>query len=195
MKNPSLAGSKFCVDLIIGLPRAMSLSALVFLLAAASDDYYSKLGALPQWEADQKMVEPHTDAFRFAATVGDGMILAAAPKRAMVWGFCAPGATVDVAFAGSRYPATIAPDQATGALTTWRVLLPATASSFAQHSLNVTSGSETITLRDFMFGEVWVCSGQSNMQYPLGSPTCWNASNSACAELGPATADCQMHAH
>ena len=27
---------------------------------------------------------------------------------------------------------------------------------------------------------MWVCSGQSNMQYPIGSPTCWNASNINC---------------
>jgi hypothetical protein len=29
-------------------------------------------------------------------------------------------------------------------------------------------------------GQVWVCSGQSNMQYPVGKPGCWNPINTNC---------------
>jgi sialate O-acetylesterase len=35
------------------------------------------------------------------------------------------------------------------------------------HSLTVTGESETITIRDVLIGDVWVCSGQSNMEWKL----------------------------
>jgi sialate O-acetylesterase len=121
------------------------------------------------------------------------MVLAAAPKQSMVWGFCAPGASVDVALdGGASIPATIGPDQATGLLTTWRVKLPAMQASFQNHSITATSGGKTQALSNVLFGEVWICSGQSNMQYPIGSPTCWNASNINCTDntKGHNTAQC-----
>jgi len=110
------------------------------------------------------------------------MVLAAAPKQAMIWGFCEPGASVSVTFNGKTIAATIGPDQATGATTTWRVLLPATTASFDKHTITATSAGVILTLGDIMFGEIWVCSGQSNMEYPIGSPTCWNASNINCTD-------------
>ena len=101
-----------------------------------------------------------TEVFGFAKAVGSGMVLASAPKQAMVWGFAPPGATVEVGFGGSSIAATIGPDQADGALNTWRALLPATAASFDAHNITATSAGTTLTLADVMFGEVWVCSGQ-----------------------------------
>jgi hypothetical protein len=97
--------------------------------------------------------------FSFAKAVGDNMILAAAPKQAMIWGFCDEGTKVTVNFGGKLQAATIGPDQADGKLTTWRVLLPATAASFDKHNITATSANTTLHLADVMFGEVWVCSG------------------------------------
>ena len=75
----------------------------------------------------------------------------------------------------------VQPTQATGKQMTWRALLPATAASFDEHNITATnSAGVVLTLSGVLFGDVWVCSGQSNMQYPLGSPTCWNASNTNC---------------
>jgi len=99
--------------------------------------------------------------FGFAKALGNGMVLAAAPKQAMVWGFCAPGATVQVSLDGvGKLMATVGPDQATGALTTWRVKLPATKASFTNHTITATSAGKTVTLTGVLFGEVWVCSGR-----------------------------------
>ena len=93
--------------------------------------------------------------FGFAKVHGDGMVLAAAPKPAMVWGFCDPGAAVTVSLDGAAaIKATIGPDQATGALTTWRVLLPATAAGFTNHTIAATSAGKTVTLSGVLFGEV-----------------------------------------
>ena len=119
--------------------------------------------------------------FRFASNMGDGMVLAAAPKKAMIWGFT-PYAddTVTVHFGSHQVYATIEPDHATKALTTWRVLLPETEQGFQAHEITVTSREVpeyNLTLSGVMFGEVWVCSGQSNMLYPLadyGEKNCWN---------------------
>ena len=66
---------------------------------------------------------------------------------------------------------------------TWIVKLPATKSSLTeQYNITASSDGATITLANVLFGEVWVCSGQSNMAYPIGSPTCWNASNVNCTD-------------
>ena len=99
--------------------------------------------------------------------VSDGMILQSAPKQSMVWGFCSNTTTnVAVTFNGTAIAATIGPDQALGKMTTWRVLLPAAPPSFEEHSLTATAteagggAKTTLTLSNFMFGDIWVCSGQ-----------------------------------
>jgi sialate O-acetylesterase len=114
------------------------------------------------------------------------MVLAAAPKQAMVWGFCPPGSTVDVSIGSATVRATIGPGQGDGSHTTWRALLPATKGGFDKHNITATSAGTTLTLTDVLFGEVWVCSGQSNMEYPIGNnPSCWNASNINCTDRTP----------
>ena len=51
-------------------------------------------------------------------------------------------------------------------------MLPATRASYTQHTIAATSAKtisthNTLTLQDVLFGDVWVCSGQSNMAYSL----------------------------
>jgi hypothetical protein len=109
---------------------------------------------------------PDPPVFSFAKAISDGMVLAAAPKQAMVWGFCKPGSRVTVILddggAAMAMAATVGPDQATGRTTTWRTLLPVTPASLANHTITATTGGVTLTLSRVLFGEVWVCSGQSN---------------------------------
>ena len=56
----------------------------------------------------------------------------------------------------------------------WNVTVRTTLSKEAQ-SIKITSSSSNIFLENILFGEVWLCSGQSNMQQPLsgynGQPT------------------------
>lgn len=56
----------------------------------------------------------------------------------------------------------------------WRTMLPSLPTG-GPYQIKVTSGSDTITLDDVLSGEVWICSGQSNMQ--------WTVSNSEDFEL------------
>ncbi|MEM7627555.1 MAG: sialate O-acetylesterase [Planctomycetota bacterium] len=85
------------------------------------------------------------------------MVQADAPVR--VWGRDTPGGQVKVTFAGNSAQAQVGPDGA------WRVDLPAV-SAAGPHTLEVV-GSETITFTDVVAGDLWWCSGQSNMGWPV----------------------------
>jgi len=83
-----------------------------------------------------------------------------APSSAVVWGFAPAGARISVGFDGQPLHAVTS-----AADSVWRVKLPPTpASMTASHNITATSSGRTITLSDVLFGDVWVCSGQSNMQ-------------------------------
>lgn len=77
-----------------------------------------------------------------------------------VWGWARPGAAVTVRFAGQEKSAKA--DQAGE----WRLSLDPLKGSAegAAFSVQAAEGGGEITLRDVVVGEVWICSGQSNMQ-------------------------------
>ena len=106
-------------------------------------------------------------AFRFSSAYSDGMVLQSRPQQAIVWGLCPPGDVVTVEVAGEKIAATT---QEYGGNSTWTAVLPAMPASFDGQLVTATSakatGNRTITL-SVLFGDVWVCSGQSNMAYGL----------------------------
>jgi len=80
-----------------------------------------------------------------------------------VWGRAEPGAQVTVQFAGQRK--TAAADR-NGK---WLVKLdPLQASATGREMIISDTAGNTINLKDILVGEVWICSGQSNMQYGWG---------------------------
>ncbi len=92
---------------------------------------------------------------------GDHMVL----QREMpvpVWGIAEPGEEVAVRFAG-KVESTRA-DQSGK----WKVVLPALEASAEGQELMI-DGKNRIVLKDVLVGEVWICSGQSNMQYGWGN--------------------------
>ena len=74
--------------------------------------------------------------------------------------------------------------------TTWNALLPGTATSFEAMpttaasfdamTITAVSGSSTISIKNVLFGEVWACSGQSNIEYRIGTTACWMQINICC---------------
>ena len=76
-----------------------------------------------------------------------------------VFGSAAPGATVAVDLAGQHREGKA---DATGR---WIIRLKPL-SGVGPFALTVASGGETATARDVLCGEVWVASGQSNMEFP-----------------------------
>ena len=47
-------------------------------------------------------------------------------------------------------------------------------------TITAASGSSTISIKNVLFGEVWACSGQSNIEYRIGTTACWMQINICC---------------
>ncbi|MDP0496360.1 MAG: sialate O-acetylesterase [Verrucomicrobiota bacterium JB024] len=78
-----------------------------------------------------------------------------------VWGTASPGDAVNVEFAGHTVTATADDEGA------WMAKLPALEVSREGRELRVSAGSESLTISDVLVGDVWLCSGQSNMEFPM----------------------------
>lgn len=78
-----------------------------------------------------------------------------------VWGTSAPGDEVKVTFADHSVTTTTGDDG------TWQVMLEPMAASSEPRVLTV-SGNRTVESRDLLVGDVWLASGQSNMERQLG---------------------------
>jgi len=74
-----------------------------------------------------------------------------------IFGQAAPGEKVSVSFRGETVAAALAP---TGH---WLAILPPAPASDQPAEL-VVQGRNTVTVRDVLVGDVWLCSGQSNME-------------------------------
>jgi sialate O-acetylesterase len=76
-----------------------------------------------------------------------------------VWGWAEPGEQVTVKIADQEH--TAAADKSGR----WEVKLAALPAG-GPHQLQI-EGKNTLTITDVLVGEVWVCSGQSNMEWPV----------------------------
>lgn len=104
-----------------------------------------------------------TGSFAFASYYGNHMVLQRGPQRANVWGYSPHlGERVTVTVADHSVSTTVV----TGHVTkggVWQVKLPAIINP-GPYVITASSHSGTIQLHDVLFGDVWICSGQSNMQ-------------------------------
>ncbi|MGN6553147.1 MAG: sialate O-acetylesterase [Verrucomicrobiota bacterium] len=78
-----------------------------------------------------------------------------------VWGWADPGEQVTVTFGVAKAVVT------TGKNGRWAVQLAPQPASSDPLTLTV-SGRNTIVVQDVLLGDVWLCSGQSNMEFGLG---------------------------
>jgi sialate O-acetylesterase len=99
---------------------------------------------------------------------GDSMVLQQHSENA-IWGWADAGATVELLWQGQNLKTQADADGY------WRTQLPTGAASFDTQKLRISSGPAELHISDILIGEVWLCSGQSNMQ--------WTVSNSADAKL------------
>ena len=83
-------------------------------------------------------------------------------KPIAFFGTADPGAEVKVQFDGKTVTAKAAPDGS------WKADFPAMKAGSTPYTVTVSDGKNTIELKDVLIGEVWFCSGQSNMQMPIG---------------------------
>lgn len=132
----------------------------------------------------------HTFLITITLTGWSASAFAAAPKAAYpfsdamvlqretkvpVWGVAEPEAKVVVTFAGQIKEAQA---NAKGA---WRVELDPMKASAENRVMTLSCGADKTELKDVLVGEVWICSGQSNME--------WNVAQTPLAREAAAASD------
>jgi len=105
-------------------------------------------------------------AVKLPSILGSHMVLQQG-EPVPVWGWADPGEEVTVTFHDAKVSAKAGKDGK------WQVHLPASKANPKGTDL-VVKGSNEIKLEDVLVGEVWLCSGQSNME--------WTVSRSANAK-------------
>ena len=96
---------------------------------------------------------------KLPALISDNMVLQQ-DLPANVWGWADAGEKVSVKFSDKSAEATA------NAKGKWSVKLTGLTSG-AIGDLTI-AGTNTLTIKNVAVGEVWVCSGQSNMELPMG---------------------------
>jgi len=107
---------------------------------------------------------------------GDHMVLQQGIRN-KVWGKADPREVITVTFDSQTHSTTA------GADGMWSVFLNPVTEYGGPHTLTV-KGKNTVTFNDVLIGEVWVCAGQSNMQ--------WAINNTNDADLEKASAKLPM---
>ena len=110
---------------------------------------------------------------RLPAIIADGMVLQQ-EIPVTIWGWAEQGEKITVTI-GQCSSSTVADSQGR-----WSTKLEAMEAGGRPRRMTV-AGKNTITVRNILVGEVWICSGQSNMQ--------WTVSNSDNSEEEIAAAD------
>ena len=107
-----------------------------------------------------KQPTPVADTIKVASIFSNNMVLQR-DQLIPVWGKATPNHKVEVQFKKQRVSTV------TGSDSNWRLnLKPEKAGGpFVMKVI----GTDTLTFNNVMVGEVWVCSGQSNMEMPLGN--------------------------
>ena len=80
-------------------------------------------------------------------------------QKDRIWGWAEPGEEVTVKIAGQSQTTKAGPDGS------WQVMLDAMPAG-GPHVLSI-QGKNSVQLEDVLVGEVWICSGQSNMQWSV----------------------------
>lgn len=96
--------------------------------------------------------------------IGNGMVLQRG-QAAPIWGTANPQESVTVRFAGQTKSTRA---DASG---NWRVALDPLTASSTPAEMSIAGAGPGLVVRDILIGEVWLCSGQSNMEFPMrGGP-------------------------
>ena len=140
--------------------HAVSTMAFVAITAAMLLSPFGVRAAPPPAE------EPRTLAIQLGAPFTDNAIL----QRQMpvpVWGWAEPGAKMTVEFAGQK-KSGVADKHGK-----WTLEFDPLEASFDPREMVITeSTGKKVTLKDILVGEVWMASGQSNMQWKCAKSSC-----------------------
>ncbi|WP_146166582.1 sialate O-acetylesterase [Mucilaginibacter yixingensis] len=122
-----------------------------------------KSGTDPDGSNDNPQQLPKTLAV--ASVLQNNMVLQR-DVQCKIWGTVTPGATVAVTVSWSNTPVTTTSD-ANG---NWQLSLPASAANSTPQTITCKSAGQTdVVLNNILIGDVWLCSGQSNMAMPVAA--------------------------
>lgn len=99
------------------------------------------------------------DRLWLPALIGDGMVLQQGVPLPL-WGTARPHTPVTLVFLGESYRAE---SDAQGG---WRIVV-APLRPGGPYIMEFSSAGETVRIGDVYSGDVWLCSGQSNMELPM----------------------------
>ena len=97
---------------------------------------------------------------KLPAVFSDGMVLQR-EKPIHIWGKVKPNAKVSIRFAGI-VKNTIAESDGT-----FVIKLKSLSASKKPRTIYIKSGNDEIEIKNVVVGEVWLCSGQSNMEWKV----------------------------
>jgi len=99
------------------------------------------------------------DHLKLPRLVSDGMVLQRGVEL-KIWGWAPVGQRVIVCFLDKEYSTITAADGR------WIIELPALKAG-GPYKMVIKDRNSLITINDILIGDVWVCSGQSNMEIPI----------------------------
>lgn len=109
--------------------------------------------------------QDHNDLFTLAGTIQNNMVVQQGEPWVM-WGTAQPGVEMKVRTDWTSEEIVIQA-QPNGI---WKAQIPipiAQPGDFQRHQVEIISGEEKMVISDILFGDVWLCSGQSNMAMEL----------------------------
>ena len=80
-----------------------------------------------------------------------------------IWGWADPGQEVEVSFAGQKMTSKAGPDGR------WAATLAPLPANAEPTEISISAGDKKISIKNVLVGEVWICSGQSNMEWVLNN--------------------------
>ena len=98
------------------------------------------------------------------SVVGSNMVLQHS-TTVNIWGWAKPKATVKItpSWLNSKKPLKVKANEEG----LWILPVQTLGASYEAHSITIKAGKEVQELTNILFGEVWLCSGQSNMEWPV----------------------------
>jgi hypothetical protein len=103
-----------------------------------------------------------TAQVKLPALVGDNMVLQQNAK-VNLWGWASPNEKINIQLGWQTAPIEITA-KSDG---TWKTAVDTPQGSEKKYNITIEATNK-ITLHNILIGEVWICSGQSNMYFPVG---------------------------
>lgn len=103
---------------------------------------------------------PASPQLQVAKIFSDNMVLQR-DKPATIWGKGLPGREVIVSFGNETKNEAIKADSS------WMISFKKQKANRSSQSIIIRSGEDRIELKNILVGDLWLCIGQSNMQWPL----------------------------